>query len=209
MAYRLDSQRIIDVSEHAAQAAISHTSPQSPSRSFGFHNSEQCKPGASPLHHAPSSVSSPCAAVSLAELSTTSPSPAISPFPGGGAPLRASKRVGISPHDEHSDWDFLKSRTSATGLSTCATATEPGVILSTVQRGLAHVPERRPLTEAEASCFGTSTTKFLRPCSQFSFSDRRRCIKRNSPQRKCSCEAAAHASVHGSKSGEALCFFKR
>lgn len=173
MAYHLDSQRIINVSEHTTQASSSHPTPHLPSRSFGFHNSERSKPVASTPHHATPFVGSPGAAVSPAELSTThlaSPTnysvvatSSASPtglFPGSDSPSRASKRVGISPHDEHADWDFLKN--SATSRSNRMTALEPGVILSTLQRGLAHVPERRAPTEAEVCRLGTFITASAR-----------------------------------------------
>jgi hypothetical protein len=165
MAYRLDSQRIFDA-EPATEAVPAHSSPQLPSRSFGFHNSQSpSKPGATAvLHHAAPSISSPSAvavrsAASPTELSGTSSACPTSLFPGSGSPPRPSKRVGIFPHDAHADWDFLKS--GATGHPTRLTATEPGLILSTLQRGLAHVPERRPLTEAEVNCCGIPISVFL------------------------------------------------
>jgi hypothetical protein len=55
--------------------------------------------------------------------------------------------VGINPHNEHEDWDFIKAGNA--GLPACSSATDPGKILSTLPRGMAHVPERRLLTEAE------------------------------------------------------------
>ena len=204
MAYRLDSQRIFDA-EPATEAVPAHSSPQLPSRSFGFHNSQSpSKPvAAAVLHHAAPSISAPAAvavrsAASPTELSGTSSVCPASLFPGSGSPPRPSKRVGIFPHDAHADWDFLKS--GATSHPARLTATEPGLILSTLQRGLAHVPERRPLTEAEVNCCGipSCVSACFRQCRR---ADRRSCVKRNSPQNECSCQARTHASIHGSKSG--------
>jgi hypothetical protein len=156
MAYRLDSQRIIDV-DPPADAAPAHQPPPLPSRGFGFSNPESPSKQVATFHpHGSPNVESPSAAVARSAASPTefSAKTSVSPtnlFTGEVSPSRASKRVGINPRNEHTDWDFLKNR----GLedSSRLAATEPGVILSTFPRGMAHVPERRPLTEAEVNHF--------------------------------------------------------
>ena len=155
MAYRLDRQRIIDV-DPPAEAAPAYQPPPLPNRSFGFlHAESPSKPVATAVPHASPNAESPGAAVyrsaaSPSELSATASVSPTNSFPGNESPSRTSKRVGINPHDQHADWDFHKNRGG--GLST-RLATDPGVIASTLPRGLAHVPERRPLTEAEVNHF--------------------------------------------------------
>jgi hypothetical protein len=155
MAYRLDSQRIINV-DPPADAAAAYQPPPLPSRGFGFSNLESpCKQVATFHPHRSPHVESPGAAgarsAAPTELSATTSVSPTNLFPGEDSPSRASKRVGINPRNEHTDWDFLKNR--GLGDSSRLAATEPGVILSTFPRGMAHVPERRPLTEAEVNHF--------------------------------------------------------
>ena len=151
MAYRLDSLRIIDAEPTALTAP---TEQPQPSRSFGFTKGvSPCKPSDSTSNHAsPISESRGAAVVrsaaSPAEFSgNSSASPSSNLFAGSYSPPSPTKRVGISPHNEYADWDFLKS--GAMCHSTHVASTEPGLIMSTLPRGLAHAPERRPLTEAE------------------------------------------------------------
>jgi hypothetical protein len=148
MAYRLDSLRIIDAEPTASTAPTER--PQ-PSRSFGFTKAvSPCKPSDSTSNHASPIAESRVvrSAASPTEFSgNSSASPSSNLFAGSYSPPSPTKRVGISPHNEYADWDFLKS--GATCHSSHVACTEPGLIMSTLPRGLAHAPERRPLTEAE------------------------------------------------------------
>jgi hypothetical protein len=152
MAYRLDSLRIIDV-ESTDEAAQTHQPPHVICRTFGFPKADSpVNTNASVSHCASFSgnfpdASSGASAGARAVPGAASPACATGLLFGGDCSTRPSKRVGIFPHDEHEDWDFLKS--GDIGHSTRLEATQPGLIMSTLNRGLAHVPDRRPLTEAE------------------------------------------------------------
>jgi hypothetical protein len=154
MAYRLDNLRIIDV-EPTAEAAHTHQPPHVTCRTFGFPKADSpVNTSASVSHCASFSANSPDAssdasAGARAVTGAASPACATGLLFGGDCSTRPSKRVGIFPHDEHEDWDFLKS--GDVGHSTRLEATQPGLIMSTLNRGLAHVPDRRPLTEAEVN----------------------------------------------------------
>jgi hypothetical protein len=152
MAYRLDNLRIIDASLTTGLPAL--TEQPQPSRSFGFpKGGSPCKPSDLASNQASPIAESRGAAVVRSAASPTecsgdsTASPSSNLFAGSYSSPSPTRRVGISPHNEYTDWDFLKS--GAIGHSTHLALSEPGLIMSTLPRGLAHVPERRPLTEAE------------------------------------------------------------